>query len=62
MNCQQMGHYKSRCTNPHADEEDAGDHGGGDGANANTGAEDAAAGDAEGASWDSGGASGGNGW
>lgn len=63
MNCQQMGHYKSRCPNPHAEEEDAGGYGGG--ADANTGGDDNAVdGDAGGATWvsSSGGVGGNDAW
>lgn len=57
QNCQEMGHYKSKCTNPHVPE-DGVDAGGADGAGGaggavdNWGAENATAGsDAGGGDW-----------
>lgn len=53
MNCQQMGHFKSRCPNPHTEDGAGGDYGGGDVADAKTDAV-ATGDDFGGAAWDSG--------
>lgn len=53
MNCQQMGHFKSRCPNPHTEDGAGGAYGGGDVADANTDAV-ATGDDSGGAAWDSG--------
>ncbi len=55
-NCQQMGHYKSKCPNPLVSEDDGYDGGGADTGGADNGGFDSGAGNGDGGDWTSGGA------